>query len=64
VSQEQGIIPLFTFVNSRDTFSGVLIAQLVGGKDIDEAIHLAQKAAVMTLSSPQAVSDQIKALKS
>jgi hypothetical protein len=39
------------------------MAQLVGWKDIDEAIHIAQKAAVMTLSSPQAVSDQIKAFK-
>jgi sugar/nucleoside kinase (ribokinase family) len=63
VSQEQGIILPFSGVDTRDTFSGVLMAQLVGGKDIDEAIHIAQKAAVMTLSSPQAVSEQIRALK-
>jgi sugar/nucleoside kinase (ribokinase family) len=63
VSREQGIISPLLGVDTRDTFSGVLMAQLVGGKDIDEAIHIAQKAAVMTLSSPQAVSEQIRALK-
>jgi hypothetical protein len=42
----------------------VLIAQLIGGSDIDDAIDVAQKAAVMTLSSPDAVSSQIQQLKS
>jgi len=64
VSPERGIVPPFSSVDARDTFSGVLMAQLVAGKDIDEAIHVAQKAAVMTLSSPKAVSDQIRVLKS
>jgi sugar/nucleoside kinase (ribokinase family) len=47
----------------RDTFSGVLMAQLVAGNDIEEAINVAQKAAVMTLSSPHAVSERIELLK-
>jgi sugar/nucleoside kinase (ribokinase family) len=63
VSREQGITSAFPAIDARDTFAGVLMAQLVGWKDINEAIHIAQKAAVMTLSSPQAVSDQIKAFK-
>lgn len=51
------------FADRRDTFSGVLMAQLVAGSDFDEAVHVAQKAAVMTLASPHAVSEQIQELK-
>ena len=47
----------------RDTFSGVLMAHLVAGNEVEEAIDVAQKAAVMTLSSPHAVSEQIQQLK-
>jgi hypothetical protein len=46
-----------------DTLSGVLIAQLAGGYTIDEAVDMAQKAAILTLASPLAVSEQIRELK-
>jgi len=39
------------------------MAQLVAGNEIDEAINVAQKAAVMTLASPHAVSERIQQLK-
>ena len=57
---------IFTSQNmadSSDTFSGVLIAQLAGGYTIDEAVDMAQKAAILTLASPLAVSEQIRQLK-
>jgi len=47
----------------RDTFSGVLMAQLGAGNEIDEAINVAQQAAVITLSSPHAVSERIQQLR-
>jgi sugar/nucleoside kinase (ribokinase family) len=43
-----------------DTFSGVFIARLTNGHTIDEAVDVAQQAAVMTLASPKAVSERIQ----
>ena len=63
MSPEQGKFRLKTFSKIRDTFAGVLLAKLVGGSTIDEAVDMAQKAAVMTLASPHAVSKQIRKLK-
>jgi pseudouridylate synthase / pseudouridine kinase len=46
-----------------DTFLGVLVAGLAKGLDLDEnLISVAQKAAVMTLKSKEAVSPQIASL--
>ena len=50
-------------VNCSDTFSGVLLAQLASGNSIHKAVDIAQKAAIMTLASPHAVSPEIQELK-
>jgi sugar/nucleoside kinase (ribokinase family) len=50
-------------IDSRDSFSGVLLAQLAAGNPIHKAVDIAQKAAIMTLASPHAVSDKIRDLK-
>ena len=46
-----------------DAFTGVLLAQLAAGRSIDEAIDAAQRSAIMTLASSEAVSDQIRELR-
>ncbi|RMZ80992.1 hypothetical protein DV738_g2523, partial [Chaetothyriales sp. CBS 135597] len=46
-----------------DTMLGVIIAGLVQGRDLDEVIHVAQEAAVLTLKSNQAVSHDVGSLR-
>jgi sugar/nucleoside kinase (ribokinase family) len=62
VSPVQGTTFFFS-ANLSDTFSGVLLAHISAGQQLDDAVETAQKAAVMTLSSPHAVSDEVKQLK-
>jgi pseudouridylate synthase / pseudouridine kinase len=45
-----------------DTFLGVLMSGLAQGGNIPDLIHVAQKAAVMTLRSPESVSDELGSL--
>jgi len=49
--------------NSSDTFCGVLLARLAAGDLIDDAVNTAQRAAVMSLSSFDAVSEEIRRLR-
>lgn len=42
-----------------DTFLGVLIAGLARGGNVEDLMHVAQKAAVMTLRSPESVSEDL-----
>lgn len=45
-----------------DTFLGVLISGLAQGGKIEDLLYVAQKAAVMTLKSPESVSDELGSL--
>lgn len=46
-----------------DTFLGVLVAGLARGGKVEDLMHVAQKAAVMTLQSPESVSQNLGALE-
>lgn len=45
-----------------DTFLGVLVAGLAQGGKVEDLLHVAQKAAVMTLRSAESVSDELGSL--
>ncbi|KAK4681483.1 hypothetical protein QC764_107770 [Podospora pseudoanserina] len=47
-----------------DTFTGVLIAGLARGGEVEELIDIAQRAAVFTLKSSKGVSDEVAGLRS
>ncbi|RMD44850.1 hypothetical protein DV735_g443, partial [Chaetothyriales sp. CBS 134920] len=45
-----------------DTILGVIVAGLVNGRDLDQVMHVAQEAAVLTLKSKEAVSPELTLL--
>lgn len=45
-----------------DTFTGVLVSALIRGKNISDSVHLAQRAAILTLQNQDSVSREITKL--